>query len=245
MKRVKIVILLVLCMLIFCSCSDGKYKERDESIDEKNKIDSNVPVSVGIEQDKETKNASVGSLAKIGKVFLEDLSFFDVGLAEKISINELRRSFTMDETVEVTVSSFSVIDLDNDGSDEVVLWLIVDGNEYFGSEILYFAEDEVYGFFVPYRGFNSLKTDGTFSFSGGAGNSGFGMFKFTPQEYVVEKITFCETHYNEKNEETVSFVVNGQEATQEKFELELEIQNNKMDVERYIYTEDNVKKHIS
>ena len=62
---------------------------------------------------------------------------------------------------------------------------------------------------------------------------------------MVEKITFCETHYNEKNEETVSFVVNGQEATQEKFELELEIQNNKMDVERYIYTEDNVKKHIS
>lgn len=245
MKKITISLLIVFCVLIFCSCSEGESKEQGNPSNEAHgnisEIDPVAPVIGKTEPNKDP----AGDVGKIRGIFLENLAFFDVGSAEKISIDELSRSFTSDETVEVTVSRFTVIDLDNDGMDEVVLWLTVDGNEYFGCEILHSTEEEVYGFFVPYRGFNSLKTDGTFSFSGGAGNSGFGTIKFTSQEYTVEKITFCETRYDEKNEAEVSFVVNGHEATQEEFERELEIQNEKQDAETYSYSEENVKEYIS
>lgn len=171
-------------------------------------------------------------------------SFLDVGLGEKIHIQELNRVVSSDASIDVAISSFTVIDLDEDGIDEVVLWLAA-GEEEVGCEILHGVNDEIYGYFIPYRGFYNLKADGTFRFSSGAGNSGIGTIKFDLQAYTVEKITYSETQYDERNQAEASFVVNGHASRYEDFEAEMEKQDEKKDAETYAFTDDHVEKYLS
>lgn len=183
-------------------------------------------------------------LEKMKEILMEDTPFLDVGLGEKIHIQELNRVVSSDASIDVAISSFTVIDLDEDGIDEVILWLAA-GEEKVGCEILHGVNDEIYGYFIPYRGFYNLKADGTFRFSSGAGNSGIGTIKFDLQAYTVEKITYSETQYDERNQAEASFVVNGHASLYEDFEAEMEKQDEKKDAETYAFTDDHVEKYLS
>ena len=248
MKRITASFLLILCLLSLCSCSEVKSNKQDEFPLEINQTDEHnltAPMSRGAEKNAEQNQVSIGDMNNFREVLLGNSSFYKVGSDENISIKELYRCFTSDDTVKLKASSFTVIDLDEDGMDEIVLWLEIHENEPFGCVILHSVEDKVYGYPLWHRAFNSLKTDGIFHFSSGAGSNGFGKITFTPQEYAVKEITFCQTHYTEKNEAVISFFVNSLPADRADFETETEKQNSKQDAEKYSYTEDNIKNYIS
>jgi len=237
MKRMKTRLLLILCLLIFCSCSETENKMQEDLPDETFQTDETDPTSADV-------------MEKYREVLLGNSSFYEPGTAEDYNIAEIRSCLTDSEIEEVTVSSFTVIDLDDDGIEEVILWPAANGNEEwatqtFGCVILHSIGDKVYGYPRWYRMFYQVKTDGTFWSSGGAGNSGFGKYKFTEQEVVHERITYCETYTDENGQQQVRFIVNGLEATQEDYDLETDKQDAKPDVQKHRYTEENVKKYIS
>lgn len=82
------------------------------------------------------------------------------------------------------IETFAVIDLDQDGIPEVVLSMLYENF----LEVLYYDVGTVYGYLFPIRAMIGLKQDGTFGFSSGAADSGYGRLMFTPPDYAYVEI---------------------------------------------------------
>jgi hypothetical protein len=156
--------------------------------------------------------------------------FFSVDAAQDLYISQLSQALSADGSVETRVTKLAVVDLDGDETPEVVLGLAVNDNEDFGFEVLHYRDRVVYGYAFPYRALMNLKADGTFSFSSGAADSGFGMLEFTDSGYILHRITYCESSYSSTQEQTVSYFVDGQGSTEEDFLPAIARQNEKTDV---------------
>ncbi|MBN2853296.1 MAG: hypothetical protein JXQ23_11230 [Clostridia bacterium] len=181
------------------------------------------------------------SLKEYKAVLQNNREFFNIEDNESMDINHYIDSMKDKTGVSVRIMKFSVIDLDADGSEEIILWEQANENEYFGFLILHYHDEAVYGYFMNYRGFYNLKNDGTFSFSGGAMDSGFGTAVFHEMEFLTEKIAYSQSSYDSGNNLTVSFHINGDSTTQEKFNDILVIQDEKPDVTWYDFTEENIE----
>ena len=131
----------------------------------------------------------------------EDFISVDLG-NEELNIKNIRSVVTPDESVTVEAAKFTFLDLDGDGENEIVLWLQINGVSDYGFEVLHAQEGAVYGYTLPYRAFMDLKTDGTFSFSGGAADSGIGKLRFAEDGYTIE-----EQGYGEDQQETKTDVI--------------------------------------
>ncbi len=110
------------------------------------------------------------------------------------------------------ITQFTVIDLDRDGVVEIVLRLMADGYDS-GVEILRYQDGSVYGYGISLRAFMDLKADGTFWFSSGAADNGFGALQFAPDAlFHYDNITYSESHNEDENQ--VSYYVNRRPASQ-------------------------------
>ena len=85
-----------------------------------------------------------------------------------------------------------------------------------------------------------LKQDGTFSFSSGAADSGFGSISFTDKSYKIDEISYSESSYDANNELTVSYFVNGQAATEAEFLSAVEKQDGKESILWYDFNDENI-----
>jgi hypothetical protein len=106
--------------------------------------------------------------------------------------------------------SFTQCDLDRDGTREVIVSL----NHGVGREdpdsylILHEEDGTVYGYYVTYRGFMDLKTDGTIHSSSGAGDCSISTLWFDGVNFEYEDITYQvggltdDPHYYVDQEET-------------------------------------------
>lgn len=169
--------------------------------------DKNIGKSNNVSNEQVGQN-SMFSIEECYKTILLDKGTFictDLGNKELI-LSDIGEAVTDDESVAVKATKFTVIDLDGDGEDEVVLWIQLNGITDYGFEILHFQEGAVYGYTLPYRTFFNLKSDGTFSFSGNAADSGIGKLRFSVDGYAIENIM------NEAYPEETSAVMNQQEA---------------------------------
>ena len=86
----------------------------------------------------------------------------------------------------------------------------------------------------------ALKNDGTFSFSSGAADNGFGSISFTDKSYKINKIAYSESAYDANNELTVSYFVNGQVATEAEFLSAVEKQYGKESILWYDFNDRNI-----
>ena len=134
--------------------------------------------------DGENGNLMVPSIDKFKAILLENGSFVNTDLQnqginlQEINLASIGKAVTDDDSVTVTADKFTVIDLDGDGENEIVLWIQVNGVVDYGFEILHYQEGTVYGSTWPYRMFMGLKTDGTFIYSSGRMETGIGKLKF-------------------------------------------------------------------
>lgn len=101
------------------------------------------------------------------------------------NINEL----VSEDDLAAEVTKFAIIDLDGNGENELVLWIQYLGDRVYGYEILFYQDQEVYGFTLPARGFMNPKTDGTFETAGGIEDSddyyGVGRLIISEKSYKI------------------------------------------------------------
>lgn len=174
-------------------------------------------------------------------ILLGKMEFFNVGTAQYLDISRLREAVTS-EDLPFTAKQFAIVDLDSDGSPEVILRLAMEGggNDFVGSEILCCQKGEVYGYTLWHRQFQSLKSDGTFIFSGGASNWGYGAITVSETGYEVDKITYCESGQNSE-----LYFVNRERATADEFEAAIDEREKREDAEWYDITIENIEAGLS
>lgn len=166
--------------------------------------------------------------------------FYSTDINQHLTINELGRVVSDDSGITAKALKFASADLDGDGAPEAVLWLQVNENDAYGFEILRQQSGQIYGYTLPYRSFMDLKLDGSFSFSSGAADSGFGTLSFSDKAYTVNEITYSQSAYDANNELTVSYFVNGQAASEAEYLAAVEKQNGKENVSWYDFTDENI-----
>ena len=87
------------------------------------------------------------------------------------------------------VHSFAVVDLDQDGEEEIILFVISAGNE--GRVILRRWGNMVYAYIVNSRSMWELKTDGTYEYNTGNVNDGFARITgFTVTNFMEDRYTY-------------------------------------------------------
>lgn len=166
--------------------------------------------------------------------------FFSTDVTQNLNINELNRAISDDDDIVTKAIKFAVVDLDSDGTPEVVLWLKVNENDAFGYEILHQQGGQIYGYTLVYRSFMDLKQDGTFSFSSGAADNGFGSIVFSDLTYTISEKAYSQSAYDANNELTISYFVNGQAASENEYLLATQQQNGKQNVSWYDFTSENI-----
>lgn len=167
--------------------------------------------------------------------------FYSTDTSQNLTINELGRAVSSDSGVTVKVLKFTCADLDGDGAPEAILWLQVNENDAYGFEVLRRQQNgQIDGYTLPYRSFMDLKTDGTFSFSSGAADSGFGSISFSDKAYTINETTYSQSAYDSNNELTISYFVNGQTASEAEYLAAVEKQNGKESVLWYDFTTENI-----
>lgn len=226
MFKTKRILLLIMmgCLLVHTGCTDAPTTSAVDDTNHSAILNNELPI----------KDTDI-----IKEVMRGEKDFFETGIGQNLNIKDLWKVVSSDSTVKAEVEKFTVIDLDGDGIDEVVLWIKANGIDY-GCEILRYDGEDVYGYLMWYRAFNGLKEDGTFSFSGGAADSGFGKLKFEGKTCNTEKISYSESDYDSDDEITVSFFVNGEDTSKELFEMEIQKQDEKKDAVWYDFTDENI-----
>ncbi len=106
----------------------------------------------------------------------------------RLNIENIKEVVSEDDWVTAKVTEFTIIDLDGNGENEMVLRILANGDSLYGYEILFYQDQEVYGFTLWARAFMDLKKDGTFDYSGGIENSGTGRLQLFKKGYAIEEI---------------------------------------------------------
>ena len=174
-------------------------------------------------------------------ILLGKSNFICTNLAnESLNISEIGQAVTDDDSVTVSATKFTVMDIDGDGEDEAVLWLQINNISDYGFEILHYQNGEIYGYTLQYRAFMNLKTDGTFLFSGGAADSGIGKMTFSETGYSVNTQVYSQSGYDTNNELNVQYFINDESCSEDEFNDILSGQEQKSDVEWHDLSENNI-----
>lgn len=164
------------------------------------------------------------------QVLRDERSFYYTGIQREIKLSEFREYA---ETEPMSYHGFALVDLDSDGNVEMVIGV---GN-YFGSLILDERYGMVYGYYVYYRAFKEVKEDGTFSFSSGAMDSGFGRIVLEDDGYEIQRIAESRSKQSASGEDGVYYFEGQTPITRARFIQLLSEQDKKQSVTWYDLTE--------
>lgn len=105
-------------------------------------------------------------------------SFYTYDYEELVTLSQYCAHFEDSTDTRAIFSDYAIIDLDGDDVPEMVLKLMVNDAVEYGFVILHQSNGEIYSYTKEYRTFMDLKQDGSFSYSSGASESGFGTLTF-------------------------------------------------------------------
>ena len=160
--------------------------------------------------------------------------FWHTGVQEGMYLSMVGdRCFESDGTV--SFPRFTIADVDQDGNDEIVLAMTVGNNEYYGYLVLKNADGTVWGYEVYYRAMLSLKADGTFSFSSGALDNGFG-YKI-PEGDRFHSVGLAESVSSYDN---IEYFLNGKKVSESVYRDAIKGQMQKPDAIWYDLTNENL-----
>lgn len=131
-------------------------------------------------------------MAEFVGVMLESGRFHARDFDREMTVSEYCEAFGQESGITVTVPKFTVVDMDGDGVNEIVLWLLVNGNNDYGTLVLRYQGGTVYGTSFSYRQLYNLRRDGTFDYSGGAADDGTAVLKFTESGADAEAVRIRE-----------------------------------------------------
>ena len=111
-----------------------------------------------------------------------------------------------------TIKRFALLDLDGDGSDELVLAIDYSGIEEY--VVLTCYGGTVYANQVVYRGFLTPKADGTVAWSNGAFNNGYARFRFENGVLVYDDFAAM----IDNGSGSVTYTLNGESVSEEDYD---------------------------
>ena len=224
-------------VLALVGCNNG-FGESQPSTDDSTKQET--PGSLGESGAAGVPAGTVSANDIYRAVLAGEKDFIIADTGESLTIGQIKETVTEDEDVAVSIVEFTVLDLDGDGVPEVLLSLQI--NSGAGAVVIMRCQDmTIYGYTAWYREFSDLKQDGTFSFSSGASNNGFGRIRFENGDFTVDRIAYVESSYDSDNNKGVSYFVNYKSVSEAEFVLALEQQDEKPDARWYAFTEENIE----
>ena len=139
----------------------------------------------------------------------------------------------------MAIQRFAVVDLDQDGVDEMVLYVCGVAGDMGGYLVLYQNGSWIDGFKIGWRSFWELKTDGTFSWSSPTGQDNG--WAYYPDSYsngwVMEELSRMHSSWGEPD---ATFSIGGEEVTEEEYRDYDQRQRAKPDVVWHEYSRENV-----
>lgn len=171
------------------------------------------------EWEKDSTSGTASLSGVLSCILRGEDAFYDTAAKQRVFLTDWLK------TNEMSVSKYSVIDLNGDGAPELVLWLNRGTNEYVGFLVLYDKNTTVYAHLLYYREFSDLKEDGTFDFSSGVSNHGIGRIDFEGDTYTIRKLAYCESVDNQN----VSYFLENKSVTKQAFDAYENAQNSKPD----------------
>lgn len=156
-----------------------------------------------------------------------------------------KKEMYLDETVVIAegerIEKFSIIDLNDDGSPEVVLRLYYMTNEDYAFSVLHYEDGIVYQYGFPYRGFNDLKVDGSFYWSNSAFNSGIAKLDFHKDEYIETNLAYCDVD----TEENYSYYIGDKSVSHAEFSAFQDEHGKTQSVEWHDYSIEDFKSSVA
>lgn len=238
---------LLLIVLSFSACTDNI--NADDSMLEETRINepSNVEGSVEIDTSKNTsKPFAPDVMAAYRKVLLYDADYYGAESGTLLNINQWCE---LENVMSAEPKHFSILDLDGDGVPEIVLSMVVENVENYGSLILHYENGTVIGYNLWARAFQGLQADGTFSFSSSAFEYGLGCIDFSAFDQnvgnsIVKRICYCELDEDQSENLQTSYYNNGGLITSEEFDNVLQMQNEKETVTWIDFSEENIEDYF-
>jgi hypothetical protein len=167
-------------------------------------------------------------------------------ITQNIFLNKFFESLASDDA---TFSSFhfSIIDMDKDSTPEVIVDIIVGDdkdNQPYGYVVLHYYKGNVYGYLFSYKGLEELKKDGTFRWSGGAGDWGYSSLKFNNDTFKQENFTYIQSGENKDGNPTHLYFVDNMPSTEDAFISSVDKQGTKKSVDWYDFTPINIENYF-
>ena len=172
-------------------------------------------------------------------VLQEGGTFFSTDAGRELTLEEIDKALADYDDITVAVKEFAVADLDEDGSEEVILALDTGFDGFF--EVLHEKNGTVYGYSLVYRAMQALKENGLIAFSSGAADSGFGRLRFAHDGYELVPVTYSESHTDSAGNFTVSFFVDGESTDEDAFQKEFDAFWQLPDAEWHAFSSENVE----
>ncbi len=132
-----------------------------------------------------------------------------------------------------TIKRFTLLDLDGDGADELVIAIDYSGNEEY--VVLTCYDGTVYANQVVYRGFLTPKADGTVAWSNGAFDNGYARSRFENGVLVYDDFAVMID-----NGSSVTYTLNGENVSEEDYNAFTAEQDAKDDLAWTDFTEEAV-----
>lgn len=194
-------------------------------------------------ENRATQVSTNNSILEAYKAVLQNKAeFFSTDNKKKLYLNDFLTNKEIYGTI-FKVSHFTVLDMDGDKTPEIVLELSV-GDEPQFYEILHYKNDVVYGYLIVYRGLEELKADGTFRFSSGAADNGFGKLSFDLNASKTEMLAYSKSSQSDGNL-TLSYFINNKPVTKEAFDSFSKEQSKKKAAVWYEFTQKNIENQLS
>lgn len=267
-KIISIFIVFLLSISITaCSSNKGSLNTINSSNSSSNKTsDSNSRASGNRTPDTNTQAGTSASDSKNGNeevqakpqsgnnyameaykaVLKNKTEFFSTDNKKSILLNDF---LTKPEVYETTfkVLHFSVLDMDSDGVPEVVLELAVTNDNYPDFyEVLHYTDSKVYGYLFGIRSMEDLKADGTFGYSGGAADNGFGKLIFQDSTCKTNTIGYKESgQTNSDGTINEKYFINNKQVTEETYDSFQNGQTGKKDTVWHEFTGINIDSELS
>ena len=202
----------------------------------KDKLDQENPGSTQRDEKDVAPDEAAMALAAYRQVLQSEMKLKDMDLNQDYYLKD----FLDQDATRGTIQRFTVLDMNHDNIPEVVLE-IAKNQEEPTYKVLHYSNDEVYGCNFVYRAMKQLKADGTFSFSSGAADSGFGALRFENYSCEVDILASSESSWN-KDELTISYFINQKPVTEAEFNAILDTQDQKEDAVWYEFSQENMDK---
>lgn len=249
--KIMCVLLVFLLSISITACSNNKssLNLNNSSNGSSNKIsDTSVPTSpssdlINTPLDNKTENSKNYSILEAYKAVLENKAkFFSKDNKKYVYLNNFLTNEEIYGTV-FKVTHFTVLDMDGDKIPEVVLELTQGDYPQF-YEVLHYMNGAVYGYIRVLRGLERLKTDGTFGYSSGASNNGYGKLRFESNACETDILGYSKPSSN-NDDITISYFINNKPVTKELYNSFLKKEDEKKDVVWYEFSQKKIEKELS